>query len=241
MIKIIVCDDENIFLKIICEYLDRYFKKQKLQYSITCYDSSKQIINLSEKIKNYNIIFLDINMKDIDGIEIAKFIREYSGNIFIVFVTAFIKYSPEGYKVNATRYILKNTNTIEESIYECLDTIINKINQDGLIKNIEFVKQKKNININDILYIESRLHKLLYHLIINRDDAYYHYGVLNAIEKEYKDYGFLRVHQSYLVNIKHIKKIDNHNVIMDNGEMIPISKQRYKDIWDAYITYKGEL
>ena len=75
----------------------------------------------------YQIIFLDINMKQMDGIETAKNVRAYTEESFVVFVTAYIDYSLEGYQVGASRYILKNNLNFREQIYECMDAITKKM------------------------------------------------------------------------------------------------------------------
>lgn len=82
-------------------------------------------------------------MDEIDGIMTAHKIREYSMDIYIVFVTAYVNYSLEGYKVDATRYLLKNTINFDESIYECMDTILHKMNYIVLKSILNLTNVKK--------------------------------------------------------------------------------------------------
>ena len=82
-----------------------------------------ELIELGIELNQYKIIFLDINMDEMDGILTAKKIREQNSEIFLVFVTAFVNYSLEGYKVDAVRYLLKNNVNMQESIAECMDAI----------------------------------------------------------------------------------------------------------------------
>ena len=90
------------------------------------FESGNEFINLGINMTKYDIVFLDINMDEIDGIETAQEIRKVSNDIFIVFVTAFISYAVEGYSVNAIRYILKNNENFAELIFECIDAISKK-------------------------------------------------------------------------------------------------------------------
>ena len=101
MLKIAICDDEKVFRDNINKYVAAYLNEKEISYEIDTFSSGKEIIDLGIEIKQYNIIFLDINMDDVDGIVTAQKIREYSSEIYIVFVTAYINYSLEGYKVDA--------------------------------------------------------------------------------------------------------------------------------------------
>lgn len=112
MLKIAICDDEKVFRDNINKYVAAYLNEKEISYEIDTFSSGKEIIDLGIEIKQYNIIFLDINMDDVDGIVTAQKIREYSSEIYIVFVTAYINYSLEGYKVDAIRYLLKNNTNL---------------------------------------------------------------------------------------------------------------------------------
>lgn len=98
MLKIAICDDEKVFRDNINKYVAAYLNEKEISYEIDTFSSGKEIIDLGIEIKQYNIIFLDINMDDVDGIVTAQKIREYSSEIYIVFVTAYINYSLEGYR-----------------------------------------------------------------------------------------------------------------------------------------------
>ena len=93
MLKIAICDDEKVFRDNINKYVAAYLNEKEISYEIDTFSSGKEIIDLGIEIKQYNIIFLDINMDDVDGIVTAQKIREYSSEIYIVFVTAYINYS----------------------------------------------------------------------------------------------------------------------------------------------------
>lgn len=160
MLKIAICDDEKVFRDNINKYVAAYLNEKEISYEIDTFSSGKEIIDLGIEIKQYNIIFLDINMDDVDGIVTAQKIREYSSEIYIVFVTAYINYSLEGYKVDAIRYLLKNNTNLEASISECMDAILHKMNLVVKKKKFKFNEGEKEINIDNILYIESKLHKL---------------------------------------------------------------------------------
>lgn len=241
MVKIAICDDESHFRKLIRKILIDYMEKTGGLYEIDEFKSGKEFINLGIEIIKYKIIFLDINMDELDGMETAKKIREISNDIFIVFVTAFINYTLEGYRVDAVRYILKNNVNLSELIFECMDAINKKINYVVKKKTINFNEGKKNISLERILYIESRLHKLEFYIMEEKLNKYSLYSTLNYMEQELEDSDFIRIHQSYLVNMKHIAKVSRYEVLLSNGIKLDIPKIRYKNVENAYVSYKGEI
>ena len=241
MLRIAICDDEKPFLKIMEYHLKLYLSKYNIVYKIDAYRSGKKLIELGSDIIRYSIIFLDINMNGGDGIQTAEMIRKHSDDIFIVFVTAFIDYSLEGYKVGALRYLLKTSDNFEASISECMDVIIEKMDYNTSYKNFHFRECPKSIAIDRIMYIESSLHRLEFHIMEGHVKIYTMYGTLNNIEQELDSDDFLRIHQSYLINMKYIKSIRNKIVILENGKEFIIPKARYRDVKTRFIVYKGEI
>ncbi len=215
--------------------------EKDISFEIDMFNSGKELIDLGIELIGYNIIFLDINMDEIDGIKTAKKIREYSSEIYIVFVTAYVNYSLEGYKVDAARYLLKNNVNFDDSIYECMDTILYKMNYVVQKKLFKFNECEKDVPIDRILYIESRLHKLEFHIMEDKVYIYTLYATLNDMEKEMMNFPFIRIHQSFLVNLKHIKSVACYKVILSNNQELIVPKSRYRDVKNAFVAYKGEL
>ena len=238
MLKIAICDDEKIFAEKIKELLEVYLDSKHIAREINIYTSGIDFVALGENVMEYDIAFLDIDMKDI---QTADKIRVYSQDIYIAFVTAYINYAPEGYRCNAIRYILKNSDQLAASIYECMDAILDKISSSHKTKTIDFCGGSCEVLVNQIMYIESNKHKLLFHIIGKDPEDYSIYSTLNDVEKEYIEADFLRVHQSYMVNMKYISKLVRYYVILENGERISIPKVRYREVADSYIAYRGRL
>ena len=241
MLRIAICDDEKLFRENIKKYVLKYLSEKDISSEIDMFNSGKELLGLGTDLLGYNIIFLDINMDEMDGIMTAHKIREYSMDIYIVFVTAYVNYSLEGYKVDATRYLLKNTINFDESIYECMDTILHKMNYIVLKKYFKFNECEKNVQVDRILYIESRLHKLEFYIMEDKLKKYSIYGKLDELEKELQGNDFIRIHQSYLVNMKHIEKVSRYEALLNNGIKLEIPKARYKFVEETFVSYKGEL
>lgn len=241
MFKIAICDDEIIFAKKIAKLIADYMEGKKIPYEVETYSSGKEFLQLGIEMMKYKIVFLDINMEEIDGLETARAIRKYSDDTFIVFVTAFINYALEGYKLDATRYLLKDKEMFEESIYECLDTIFDKMNYTVVKKEIRFNEGKREISLNSLLYIESNLHKLEFHVMEDSMQTYTIYDTLNHIEGEYSKYHFLRIHQSYMVNMMHLVSVTRYEAVLSNGRRLVVPRARYNYVKEAFIAYKGEF
>ena len=241
MLRIAVCDDESYFSQLIKKYIETFLWKKELEFRIDIFNSGEELLEIGSELINYNIFFLDIDMEKINGVRVAQKIREYGFESYIVFVTAYIDYSLEGYKVDAIRYLLKNNLNFEATIHECMEAIFEKMNYVVSKKIFSFNEGEKKVALERILYIESRLHKLEFHIIEEEMKIYTMYGTLNELEKEMKEFRFVRIHQSYLVNLKHIKEIKDYQVILSNNEQLVIPKARYRKVKDTFISYKGEL
>ena len=241
MLKIAICDDEKYFRKEINDILIPYLNEKGIVHSIDAFDSGEEFVLRGIEMLKYDVVFLDINMERMDGLETARKIREYSKDVFIVFVTAYIDYTLEGYKVDAIRYILKNNSTLKNAVEECMDAIQDKMNYSVNTIEFEFLEGKKSILLDRILYIESNLHKLIFYIMEDTLEKYTLYMTLDDLENKLSCDRFLRIHQSYLVNIAHVGKVVRYSLFTDNGTELSIPKARYKEVQRAVAEYKGAI
>lgn len=241
MLKIAICDDEVLFQNKIKEILEKYLVAKGILYEIDTFVSGTEFVKLGIEMMKYQIIFLDINMEQMDGLLTAKKIREVSQDIFIVFVTAYINYTLEGYKVDAIRYILKNNSNMEDTITECMNAIQIKMNYEVKWQEFNFQEGSKVIPLDRLLYIESRLHRLEFHIMEDEIKKYTLYETLNRMEERIAGEQFVRVHQSYLVNIKYIKRVSRYEALLNNGERLEIPKARYKNVEEVFVRYRGMI
>lgn len=241
MFRIAICDDESYFRQDLQDLVSAYMLDKGYVFQIDTFGSGKEFLSLGIEMLKYNIVFLDINMDGIDGVTTAKKLREVSKDAFIIFVTVNVEYAFEGYELDVTRYLLKENRNLKDSIVECLDAIIQKMNYTVIKKNFRFSDAEKQISLDRLLYVESKLHKLEFHVMEEDMTLYSMYETLNTIESELKDFGFIRIHQSFLVNLKYIANIMRYKVILTNGDELIIPKARYREVKDAFIEYQGEV
>ena len=153
MFRIAICDDEKIFRDDLKEILIRYMTDRGIMLEIDTFSSGKEFVELGIEMVKYKIVFLDINMDELDGIMTAKKIRENSKDMFIVFVTAFVNYTIEGYKVDAVRYILKDNKNLVASVYECMDAIHEKVDYKITWAEFDFCEGTRKVSLNRILRV----------------------------------------------------------------------------------------
>lgn len=234
MIKIAVVEDDDSYLEEIKEYLKRYENENDTKIVTTLFSDGYQIID-SYKAQ-YDIILMDIKMKQMNGMTAAEKIREIDPEVIIIFITNTSQYAIKGYKVNALDYVLKPISYF--SFAQRLKKAIKKINNNNS-KYITVVNKNgaQKLNINDIYYIEIRNHTLTYH---SKTGEHSTSGTMKKVEKKLKDFGFFRCHRCYLVNLRHVDGIKNKHALL-NEEKLMISRSRKSDFLDALTDYMREV
>lgn len=216
--------------EIITDFLNDYFYKKSIEYSICSYSSGKELIYDIQDGKNLDLIFLDIYIGNEFGISIAKQLREkigYDGKI--VFLTATVDFAVDSYDVEAVGYLLKPVHT------QKLHMVMNKITK-NLDAEVYRIKQRNNIHtlkIDSIIYVESSNSRCIIH---SYNTDYVIYKRLNDIEAELNNRRFLRCHQSYLVNMDYIKNVDKQFELV-NGDFVCIRQRNLKAIKQQYVDY----
>ena len=104
-----------------------------------------------------------------------------------------------------------------------------------------FMEGEKRLYTDNILYVESRGHKSIFHYMEEGMVTYQIYDKLDSVERKLEGCNFLRTHKSYLVNMKHIRKVSNYAVFLDTGEELPIPRLRFQTVKEAFVDYKGAL
>jgi len=228
--RIAICDDESSVVEFVHEELIKTLSKLNKKYAIDKYYNGHDLID------NYNfqydLIFLDIKLKESDGYEVSKLIRKIDNDVIIIFLTSYSNYVFDGYKVNAFRYILKDVfqDEIEKLMMDVTEII-------KLPKHRIVLKQKNGdirIECEDILYISSQLRKIT---IFTCYEEYKTYGKLSEYENDLLKCKFIRSHQGYLVNSKYIRMLVKDGVLLDNNTYIHISRKRMNETKKKVMEY----
>lgn len=231
MIKVAICDDDVATTGKIESMLYGIVKGKFIQIDIEVSWKGK---HLEKAVKNnacFDIIFLDIEMEGEDGITVAKRIRETDKNVLIVYVTSYESYMQESFSVRPFRFLVKPVGEVQMAA--CFEAAFEEISSADSYFRYNYQRLNRKILIRDIYYFESRRRKVY---ITTEKEVLEFYGKLNEIEKSLKASKgiFLRVHQSFLVNYKHIEGLAYDFIVMDNGKRISISEDRRKRIGEQY-------
>ncbi|MBR4144837.1 MAG: response regulator transcription factor, partial [Lachnospiraceae bacterium] len=148
--RIAVCDDEERFLTDIKDHIYEIYNS--MDVVVDCFTSGKNLINSFDK-QSYDLVFLDIEMPEIDGLTLAKMLREKSNELNIVFLTGHIEYALEGYEVNALRYLTKPVK--KDKMLEVLHYVSEKLTKNHKLK-IRVDGEDTFIDVNDIVYFEAQ-------------------------------------------------------------------------------------
>lgn len=234
IINIGICDDEKIQVELLERYVNNWAKERSLRVHVEFFYNAESFDFAWSMNKKYNILLLDIEMPGEDGVQLAKKIRKVDKQIDIIFITAIPDYISEGYNVDAINYLIKPIS--EEKLYECLDKAIEKIPIEEKSMLIEVDGETIRILEKDILYIEAFSHSIDIHTI---NGKYRVRKNISIIEEELHEENFIRCHRSYIVGLKHIKRIGKTDITLDNNHVVPVSRRQYSLTNLAFIKYHG--
>ena len=241
MLKIAVCDDDIEFLNILKTIISDYLDDKKLQYLIDEYFSGNEFVSDQTDMTQYDIVFLDVNMDGLNGIETAERLRISCPNTFLVFVTAFINYALAGYKVEAIRYVLKDNRHLEDNVHEALDVILSKMQRVSKYIEYEFNVGVRRLYPEDIIYVESNLHKLIFHVNMDNENTYSIYKKLDDVENDLSDNCMCRIHKSYLVNMRYAKHLERYSLELFGEIILPVAQKRFTEVKVSFSQIKGAI
>lgn len=232
MIKIGICEDEKEMQNLIESHLQNLLKNS--EYKIEKYISGEEL--LQANFKDIDILLLDIQMGKLNGMDTARRIREVDSKMEIIFITSLIDYVQEGYEVRAYRYLLKpiELEELKKHVLNCINEIEKNKNHYILIKN---KSNTYKIYSNEITYIEVQKKDMLIHTINKDFDVRYS---LEKVEKDLNLDKFVRCHKSFLVNLTYVENIKSNIAILENGEEVPISRYRYKEVKEKFLRFIGD-
>lgn len=226
MLKIAICDDDNFICADIEKTLLNYEKTCALKFEISVFYSGEEFIEFLNAGNKFDLVFLDIELGGISGIEVGSKIRNEIEDYIskIVFITAQAGYERELFKVQPMNFLPKPID--EAELIECVELAVKILNKDLKIFEYKVGRDMKKIEVKKILYFESSLKKIKIVMIDGED---YFYGSLNQIREKLPEY-FLSPHGSFLVNYDYIAKITANEIHVTNGTVIPASRRHIKNI-----------
>lgn len=229
--RIAICDDVKEDLNLLKQNIIKYAKLKFIDFQIDEFSNGQELLSAYQK-KAYPILFLDIYLNDLSGIDIAYKIRKASQNSRIIFTTTSQDFRAEGFDLNATHYLVKpiTFKKLEDALNRCAILFCGSEKYLPVIVN----REKINLLFRNILYIEVYGKTCSIH---THNRIYNAYTTLSKIEEKLSSGPFLRCHRCYIVNMNFIDRIIDKNFQLTNGEMVPIRKNGTQNIKDKYGKY----
>ena len=228
--KIAICDDDRSQIEYITSIVTSWSALEGHNCEIRTFPSAEAFLFEYEEEKAYDILLLDVEMKNINGIELAKRIRKDNNRAEIIFITSHFEFVGEGYEVDALHYLIKPVST------EKLTQVLTKAGEKLAIESpwVVIACEGETVKLyeTDIFYVESFLHYIVIH---TKDKEYKIKENISVFENKVSD-DFYRIHRSYLVSLKHITRISRTSVNIGNTEL-PLSRGKYDDINRAFIEH----
>ena len=232
--RIAVCDDSSLDRELFVALLHHYFVNKPISKEIIQYENGVDLLHDVEDDMWFDIVFLDIYMNDLLGIDVAHKLRSLGYRGHIIFLTATADFAVDSYEVEALGYLLKPQSF--EKLSQVMDRAIRTMTTNTyLVKNHSKIIR---VPYHEILYIESMNSKCIIHCC--NEQHYVIYKRLTTIEHELNDKRFLRCHQSYLVNMDHIHQVDSQFTLV-TGDTVAIRQRDLKSIRQAVLHYLDKM
>lgn len=232
MIHIAIVEDEKRYQEQLHQYILRYEQEYGEKAEICFFTDGDEILDHYAAV--YDIIFMDIQMKRLNGMDTARKIRALDETVILIFITNMAQYAIQGYEVNALNYILKPISYFPFS--QELQKAVNRLKK----KSEDYITVMQDqgllkLHVNQVSYVESQGHNLTVH---SDKGDYTFRGTMKEMEEKLKALGFVRCNSGYLVSLRYVEAV-KQNTVTVAGDELPISRSRKKAFMEALTDYMG--
>lgn len=233
MLNIAIVEDEAEAANTLSEFLGRYAEESGAKFTV------KHFLNAITFLEGYkplyDVVFMDILLPAMDGMNASVRLRELDKKVTLVFVTNMVQFAVKGYEVEATDFIVKPV--VYDSLVMKMDRIMRACSKNfGKEIYIPYDGSRKVVSVNSISHIEVMDHYLYYY---TDEGAVRARGSLNELEKQLADDDFVRCSVSCLMNLRYVKEIQGDTVLI-NGQTVRISRAKKKEFLRALANYLGK-
>lgn len=236
VVRVAICDDEKSMQIVLEKLLDEYSRIRKIDISIDKFENGHNLIKALNE-REYEIVFMDYQMDDIDGMETSRLIRNKNNDNVIIFVSAYPEVAIDSYEVNTFRFIVKPIK--KEKLFKALDDYLKSIDYDNLL----ILKTRDGmwkIKMSDIIYAEAKGKHTIIRTTHKTFEIHIH---LKKIEDQLPIEKFFRCQRAYIAGFSHIENHSNTEILFDNGERAQIGKAytvKFKQAFREYIMRYNE-
>ena len=221
---IAVVDDEKVIREDICKLIE----KQRPESRVEAFSTGEELLASQGR---FDIVFLDIQMDGMNGIEAARSLRERQDEIVLIFITGIKEYVFDAFDLYAFQYLLKPLD--EKKFAEVLDRAVKEAGRKKEKRGLFIKARNLTLDQTDILYIESRGKKVEIHTARDKESIEI-YASMEDLEGQLGE-GFYRCHRAYIVNMAYITEYGGDSILLTNGDKVYLAKRKYGDFVKAYM------
>ena len=229
--RIAIVDDNQVDVEYVHSILNTWARERQAGVQVQRFTSAESFLFRYAEDKEWDILLLDIEMGAMDGVSLAKKIRQDNETVQIVFITGFADYISEGYEVSALHYLMKPVK--QEKMFAVLDRAVAATQKTERVILLPVGGEMLRLPVGQVPYVEAFSHAVA---IITGTDTIQVKMPISEIEKLLGN-GFVRCHRSYLVGLKHIARLSRTEVILDSGKILPLSRSAVASVHKAFISY----
>ena len=234
MIRVAVVEDDNSQAEKLIGCLERFGRESGERFEINRYCEANSF--LEERERTFDVVFMDIMLPGINGMEAAERMRRSNNQTILIFVTNMLNFAVKSYEVDALDYIVKPIS-YERVVFKLRKALNNISDARGRLLSVSTPDGMVSISSEDVYYIEVIQHRLIYH---TRAGDYSEKNTLKKLEEDLRENDFSRCNACYLVNMKYIKRVDGLMIYMANGDGLKISQPKRKDFMTDLSKYLGQ-
>lgn len=226
--RIAICDDNKTDALFVQNITENWLKSRGLTFQIETFSSAESFLFRYAEEKNFDILLLDVEMGQMDGVTMAKRIRQENETVQIVFITGYSDYISEGYEVEALHYLMKPVR--EEKLSSVLDRAADKIRQNEKVLNLELSGEMVRLPMHEIRYLDVQKN----YVTVHAKKDYTLKRSLGDFEKEL-DERFFRAGRGLILNLKTIRRVTKQEVHLSDGCVLPLPRGAYEPLNRAII------
>lgn len=234
--KIAIIEDEQIHTEFLARCLKEWCGKTGVPAEISTFLSAESFLFTWEEKRDFDILFVDIQMKAMNGMEMAEKVRQEDEDIAIVFTTGIADYMAAGYEVEAMHYLLKPVD--REKIGQCMDKLVRRRRMEPCV-TVHGKGEVIKLPVGQVTYIEAQAHSCVAEVFTRSGQTIRHEVAesITEMERLLTPYDFIRCHRSYLCRTGSIYQIGRSDITLDSGSVIPVSRRMYGQVNQAFIRH----
>lgn len=234
--KLAIIEDEQVHVDLLNQYIEMWSEERNIPVAVTAFPSAESFLFTWEEQRDFDALLVDIQMKEMTGMEMAKRVREKDPDTAIIFTTGTADYMEEGYEVDAMHYLLKPVS--RDKLCQCMDRVLQK----GCREQFLLVKTKEEtlkLSVKTIMYAEAKGHGCMIEFCPHGGRTFQVESTesISELEKRLGEDDFVRCHRAYLCRIDKIRYISREWIELDNGSRVLVSRRLYSYVNQRFISY----